>query len=73
MVRLNLNKVEGALEDAKKCLELDASFVKAYHRKSQALLRLGEFDQAIQAAEAGGQDMARPVDNVGDIFVDTGV
>jgi len=53
MVRLNLNKVEGALEDAKKCLEIDPKFVKAHHRKAQALCRLGEWDDAIKAAEEG--------------------
>ncbi|CAJ1442495.1 unnamed protein product [Effrenium voratum] len=53
MVRLNLNKVEGALEDAKKCLELDAKFVKAYHRKAQAHLRLNDWDEAIKTAEEG--------------------
>jgi len=53
MVRLNLNKVEASLEDAKKCLEIDPTFVKAYHRKAQALIRLNEWDQAIAAAEAG--------------------
>ena len=55
MVRLNLNKVEGALEDAKKCIELDPKFVKAYHRKAQALLRLGEWDSAIEAAQEGNK------------------
>lgn len=55
MVRLNLSKVEGALEDAKKCLELDPSFTKAWHRKAQALLRLGEWDDAITAAEEGAK------------------
>jgi len=53
MVRLNLNKVEGALEDAKSCISLDANFSKAYHRKAQALSRLGEWDDALEAAEAG--------------------
>lgn len=54
-MRLNLNKVEGALDDAKKCLALDPSFVKAHHRKAQALLRLGDFDEAIQAAQEGAK------------------
>eukprot|EP00933_Yihiella_yeosuensis_P082344 TRINITY_DN9619_c0_g2_i1.p1 TRINITY_DN9619_c0_g2~~TRINITY_DN9619_c0_g2_i1.p1 ORF type:complete len:392 (+),score=110.33 TRINITY_DN9619_c0_g2_i1:86-1261(+) len=53
MVRLNLNKVEDALSDAKKCLELDPSSVKAHYRKAQALQRLSEWDDAIAAAEAG--------------------
>jgi hypothetical protein len=53
MVRLNLNKVEGALEDAKKCVEVDPNFVKGYHRKAQALTRLNEWDDAIATAEAG--------------------
>ncbi|CAE7515527.1 sti1 [Symbiodinium pilosum] len=55
MVRLNLNKVEGALEDANKCIELDPKFVKAYHRKAQALVRLSEWDDAIKAAEEGAK------------------
>lgn len=53
MVRLNLNKVEDALADAKKCIELDPKFVKGYFRKSVALCRLNEWDDAILAAEAG--------------------
>lgn len=53
MVRLNLNKVEEALADANKCIELDAAFVKGYHRKAQALTRLNEWDDAIAAAEEG--------------------
>jgi len=53
MVRLNLNKVPEALEDAKKCLAVDPAFVKGYHRKAQALQRLSEWDDAIAAAEAG--------------------
>jgi len=53
MVRLNLNKVEGALEDAKSCLSIDPAFVKAYYRKATALTRLNEWDDAIAAAEAG--------------------
>eukprot|EP00929_Paragymnodinium_shiwhaense_P038701 TRINITY_DN20428_c0_g1_i1.p1 TRINITY_DN20428_c0_g1~~TRINITY_DN20428_c0_g1_i1.p1 ORF type:complete len:401 (+),score=144.26 TRINITY_DN20428_c0_g1_i1:70-1272(+) len=53
MVRLNLNKVEGALDDANKCIKLDPKFVKAYHRKAQALVRLNEWDDAISTAEEG--------------------
>jgi len=53
MVRLNLNKVEQSLEDAKKCLEVDPTFVKAYFRKAQALTRLNEWDEAVEAAKAG--------------------
>eukprot|EP00428_Durinskia_dybowskii_P013292 CAMPEP_0170220762 /NCGR_PEP_ID=MMETSP0116_2-20130129/10069_1 /TAXON_ID=400756 /ORGANISM="Durinskia baltica, Strain CSIRO CS-38" /LENGTH=398 /DNA_ID=CAMNT_0010471441 /DNA_START=38 /DNA_END=1234 /DNA_ORIENTATION=- len=55
MVRLNLNKVEDALQDANRCIELDPKFVKAYHRKAQALIRLGEWDDAIAAAEEGAK------------------
>merc|ERR1719230_1315011 len=51
MVRLNLNKVEEALADANKCLEVDPTFVKAFHRKATALTRLNEFDDAVAAAE----------------------
>jgi tetratricopeptide (TPR) repeat protein len=53
MVRLNLSKVEGALQDAVKCLAIDPSFVKGYFRKSQALIRLNEWDDAIAAATEG--------------------
>ncbi|CAK0823710.1 unnamed protein product, partial [Prorocentrum cordatum] len=53
MVRLNLNKVEEALADANKCIEVDPTFVKAFHRKATALTRLNEFDDAVAAAEEG--------------------
>jgi hypothetical protein len=53
MVRLNLSKVEGALSDTKKCLEIDPKSVKAWHRKSQALQRMNEWDEAIAAAREG--------------------
>jgi hypothetical protein len=53
MVRLNLNKVEEALADSKKCLEIDPNFVKAHYRKAQALIRLSEWDDAIAAARDG--------------------
>eukprot|EP00440_Ansanella_granifera_P050148 gb/GFBE01054351.1/.p1 GENE.gb/GFBE01054351.1/~~gb/GFBE01054351.1/.p1 ORF type:complete len:394 (+),score=144.74 gb/GFBE01054351.1/:1-1182(+) len=53
MVRLNLNKVEDALKDSNKCIELDPKFIKAYHRKAQALVRMSEWDDAIKAAEEG--------------------
>lgn len=55
MVRLNLNKVEGALEDANKCIELEPANVKAWHRKAQALSRLNEWDDAIAAAQEGAK------------------
>lgn len=55
MVRLNMNKVEESLADANKCIELDPKFVKAYHRKAQALVRLNEFDGAIAAAQEGAK------------------
>lgn len=53
MVRLNMNKVEEALADANKCIEVDPTFVKAFHRKATALTRLNEFDDAVAAAEEG--------------------
>merc|ERR1740117_1004021 len=53
MVRLNLSKVEESLADAKKCLAIDPKFVKGYHRKANALIRLNEWDDAIAAANAG--------------------
>lgn len=53
MVRLNLSKVEESLADANKCLAIDPKFVKAYHRKAQALIRLNDWDDAIATANAG--------------------
>lgn len=53
MVRLNLNKVELSLDDAKKCIAVDPTFVKAYYRKAQALTRLNEWDEAIATAQEG--------------------
>jgi activator of HSP90 ATPase len=55
MVRLNLNKVDGALSDSKKCIELDPKSVKAYHRKALALQRLNEWEDAIAAAQEGAK------------------
>lgn len=55
MVRLNLNKDAEALADCKKCIELDATNIKAWHRQAQALLRLGEFDDAMAACVHGGE------------------
>jgi len=55
MVRLNLNKVEDALADAKACLALEPTFAKAWHRKAQALLRLFDWDDAIKAAQEGAK------------------
>jgi len=55
MVRLNLNKVQEALDDANMCLQLNPSFSKGHHRKAQALLRLKEWDEAIAAATVGAQ------------------
>jgi tetratricopeptide (TPR) repeat protein len=51
LVRLNLNKVEESLQDSQMCLDLDPLFVKAWHRRAQALLRLCKWDEAIVAAE----------------------
>jgi len=53
MCRLNLNKIEGALEDANACLAVDPKFSKGYYRKAQALVRQSEWDDAIAAAEEG--------------------
>lgn len=41
------------LQDAIRCIEIDPKFVKAHHRKAHALLRRGDWDEAISAAEEG--------------------
>jgi len=38
-----------ALEDAEKCIQLDASFPKGHFRKGQILAKLDRFDEAIKA------------------------
>jgi len=55
MVRLNLSKSEDALFDTKKCIELDPSNVKAWHRQAQALTRMGEWEEAIKSATRGAE------------------
>lgn len=52
MVRLKLGKNEGALKDAEKAIEMDATFVKAHYRKAMALRRLHQYDDAIRACNA---------------------
>lgn len=55
MVRLNLSRVEEALSDCNRCIEIDGAFVKAYYRKAQSLQRLSRWDEAIEAAGAGAK------------------
>merc|ERR1719502_674656 len=39
---LKLSKVSKALEDADKCISLEPTFVKGYHRKASALHAMGD-------------------------------
>eukprot|EP00965_Chrysotila_dentata_P088497 2922009-Pleurochrysis_carterae.AAC.1 len=48
---LKLNKVSKALDDADKCIELDPTFVKGYHRKASALHACGEAAKSEEAAQ----------------------
>lgn len=48
-----------ALLDAESAIELDSEYPKAYLRKGQALVRLGRYDEAKAAAEAGESKVAR--------------
>lgn len=52
-VRLLVKKNEEALRDAKRCLNLEPTFIKAHYRKAQALQRLGKFDEAVAACKDG--------------------
>jgi len=52
-VRLLMQRNEEALRDAKRCLNLEPTFIKAHYRKSQALQRLQKYEDAIAAAKEG--------------------
>lgn len=45
---LKLSKVQKALEDAEKCIELAPDFVKGYHRKASALHASEKTDEAVE-------------------------
>merc|ERR1719281_1354627 len=45
---LKLSKVQKALEDAEKCIELSPEFVKGYHRKASALHASEKSDEAAE-------------------------
>lgn len=47
---LKISKVNRALEDADRCIELAPDFVKGYHRKALALAALGRKDEACDVA-----------------------
>ncbi len=48
-----LKRFEAALGDANKCIELSPTFARGYLRRSVALIGLGEYEQAMTAAEQG--------------------
>lgn len=54
-VRLLLKKNQEALEDCEKCLDIDASFIKAHFRKAQALFRLHKYEAAVQTCDGALQ------------------
>ena len=45
---MNLHKYDKALEDAKKCLEINPDFVKGYLRLGNALVELKDFEEAME-------------------------
>lgn len=47
------NQHEKAVEDARKALEIDANYSKAYSRLGLALYSLGDFSEAVDAYEKG--------------------
>lgn len=58
IVRLQLSasfpdRAEQALSDANRCLELDPHCIKGYQRKAQILIKLRQWDFAIQLARQG--------------------
>lgn len=48
-----MQRNEEALRDAKRCLNLEPTFIKAHYRKSQALQRLQKYEDATVAAKEG--------------------
>ena len=51
MAQLKLQNWSEAIADSNKCLSLDASFVKAYHRRGYAYLGLKDYAKAIKDFE----------------------
>jgi len=52
-VRLLVKKNEEALRDAKRCLNLEPTFIKAHYRKAQAMHRLEKWSDALEACTEG--------------------
>lgn len=48
-----MGKWEEAASDGQKCVNLNATFLKGYHRASNALKHLGQYEKAIQIIEKG--------------------
>lgn len=46
MVNLKLENYDAVIEDATKALDIDADYVKAYHRRGKALMALKEYKKA---------------------------
>lgn len=61
---------ENAAADGKKCIEVDASFLKGYHRAGSALRSLGRLEEAKKIAEKGlvhhpgNEDLKKLVDEL---------
>ena len=55
MVRLSLGKVDEALIDANKAVEIDESWGKGYFRQAQALTKLERFNAAARAFERASE------------------
>jgi tetratricopeptide (TPR) repeat protein len=60
---MRLERFEEAADDCKEAMRLDPGFWKAARRGGQALVKLGDFDEAVRCFEAAmqGKDVARDV------------
>ena len=47
MAFLKLKRNGSCIEDAERCLALDPSYLKAYHRRGKAYLACGQYEEAI--------------------------
>ncbi|CAH0521395.1 unnamed protein product [Peronospora belbahrii] len=50
--RCSMGKAEQALEDAKACVALDATYAKGFFRMAQALVKLGRFNEALTVLDS---------------------
>jgi len=48
MAYLKMKKYGSCIDDAEKALEIDPTYLKAYHRRGKALQAAGRFEEAIK-------------------------